>query len=48
MFSVFFIKRPIFAMVISLLIILGGAVSIGILPIQEYPEVAPQIGRAHV
>lgn len=41
MFSVFFIKRPIFAMVISLLIVLGGVVSLSILPIQEYPEVAP-------
>ena len=41
MLSVFFIKRPIFAMVISLLIVLGGAVSIFILPIQEYPDVAP-------
>lgn len=41
MFSVFFIKRPIFAMVISLLIVLAGTVSIFVLPIQEYPEVAP-------
>ncbi len=41
MFSVFFIKRPIFAMVISLLIILGGLVSLKILPIQEYPDVTP-------
>ncbi len=41
MFSVFFIKRPIFAMVISLLIVLGGMVSLGILPIQEYPDVTP-------
>ncbi|MEA3348560.1 MAG: efflux RND transporter permease subunit, partial [Pseudomonadota bacterium] len=41
MFSVFFIKRPIFAMVISLLIVLGGVVSLGILPIQEYPDVTP-------
>ncbi|HBH28802.1 MAG: multidrug efflux RND transporter permease subunit [Desulfofustis sp. PB-SRB1] len=41
MFSVFFIKRPIFALVISLLILLAGGVSIFVLPIQEYPEVAP-------
>ena len=41
MFSIFFIKRPIFAMVISLLIVLAGTVSIFILPIQEYPDVAP-------
>ncbi len=41
MLSVFFIKRPIFAMVISLLIVLAGLVSIVILPIQEYPDVNP-------
>ncbi len=41
MFSVFFIKRPIFAMVISLLIVLAGIVSVFILPIQEYPDVSP-------
>ncbi|MDH3327900.1 MAG: multidrug efflux RND transporter permease subunit [Desulfobulbaceae bacterium] len=41
MFAVFFIKRPIFAMVISLLIVLAGLVSLSILPIQEYPDVTP-------
>ncbi len=41
MLSVFFIKRPIFAMVISLLIVIAGVVSLFILPIQEYPEVTP-------
>jgi len=41
MLSVFFIKRPIFAMVISLLIVIAGIVSLFILPIQEYPEVTP-------
>ena len=37
----FFIKRPIFATVISLVIMLTGAVSIGVLPISLYPQVAP-------
>jgi hydrophobe/amphiphile efflux-1 (HAE1) family protein len=41
MFSVTFIKRPIFAMVISLLIITAGLVSIYVLPIQEFPNVVP-------
>ena len=41
MFSVTFIKRPIFAMVISLLIIVAGGVSIYVLPVQEFPEVTP-------
>ena len=41
MFSVTFIKRPILAMVISLLIIIGGLVSMVVLPIQEFPDVVP-------
>jgi len=40
-FSKFFIDRPIFAGVISLLIFLGGAIAINFLPIAEYPEVVP-------
>lgn len=40
-FSRFFIDRPIFAAVISILIFLGGLVSIFSLPISEYPDVAP-------
>ncbi len=41
MFSVLFIKRPIFAMVISLLIVIAGLVSIYVLPVQEFPDVTP-------
>lgn len=41
MLPVFFIKRPIFAMVISLIIVIAGGVCIFALPIQEYPEVTP-------
>jgi HAE1 family hydrophobic/amphiphilic exporter-1/multidrug efflux pump len=41
MFSRFFINRPIFATVVSILIILAGLVSIKSLPIQEYPAVTP-------
>lgn len=41
MFSRFFINRPIFATVISLIIIIAGIVSIQILPVKEYPSVAP-------
>ncbi|MGE0755316.1 MAG: efflux RND transporter permease subunit, partial [Alphaproteobacteria bacterium] len=39
--SRFFIDRPIFAAVLSLLIFIGGFISIGQLPISEYPEVVP-------
>ena len=41
MFSVTFIRRPIFAMVISMIIVIAGAVSIYVLPIQEFPDVTP-------
>ena len=41
MFVDFFIKRPIFATVCALLIILGGAVSIPSLPIAQFPNLAP-------
>ena len=41
MFSVTFIKRPILAIVISLIIIVAGGVSLSVLPISEYPDVAP-------
>jgi multidrug efflux pump len=40
-FSGFFIKRPIFAAVLSLLILIGGLISLFQLPISEYPEVVP-------
>jgi len=39
--SRFFIDRPIFAGVLSVLILLGGLISLGLLPVSEYPEVAP-------
>ncbi len=41
MFSRFFINRPIFATVLSILIILAGLISINILPVKEYPAVTP-------
>jgi multidrug efflux pump len=39
--SRFFIDRPIFAAVLSSLILIGGLISMGQLPISEYPEVVP-------
>jgi len=41
MFSVTFIKRPILAIVISLIIIVAGTVSLFVLPVSEFPDVAP-------
>jgi hydrophobe/amphiphile efflux-1 (HAE1) family protein len=39
--SRFFIDRPIFAWVIALVIMLGGALAIFSLPINQYPNIAP-------
>jgi multidrug efflux pump len=39
--SRFFIDRPIFAGVLSVLALLGGLISLNLLPISEYPEVVP-------
>lgn len=41
MFSQFFIKRPIFAAVISLMFVIVGSIAVWKLPITEYPEVVP-------
>ncbi len=41
MFVDFFIKRPVFSAVCSLLIILAGSVSIPTLPVAQYPQLAP-------
>lgn len=41
MFVNFFIRRPVFATVCSLLIILAGATSIPTLPIAQFPQLAP-------
>ncbi|HTO73530.1 MAG TPA: efflux RND transporter permease subunit, partial [Gemmatimonadales bacterium] len=40
-FSRFFIDRPIFAAVLSIVIFLGGLIAMVGLPISEYPEVVP-------
>ncbi len=41
MFTHFFIARPILSSVISLLIVLAGAVSMSVAPIEQYPDMAP-------
>ncbi|KPF94929.1 multidrug transporter [Rhodopseudomonas sp. AAP120] len=39
--SAFFIKRPIFAWVIAIVIMLGGLLALTTLPVSQYPEIAP-------
>ena len=41
MFSRFFIERPIFAAVLSILLVLAGLVSVLVLPIEQYPAITP-------
>ena len=41
MISRFFINRPIFASVISIVITLVGAIALFTLPIAQYPRIAP-------
>src|ERR1700754_4777064 len=40
-FSRFFVDKPIFAAVLSIIIFIGGLISIFKLPISEYPDVVP-------
>ncbi|QIL91650.1 multidrug efflux RND transporter permease subunit [Microbulbifer sp. SH-1] len=40
-FSRFFVDRPIFASVLSIIIFVVGLISIPVLPVSEYPEVVP-------
>lgn len=41
MFSSFFVRRPVFAWVIAILIMLAGMLAIKTLPVAQYPDVAP-------
>src|SRR5437879_3920307 len=41
MFSRFFIDRPIFASVLSIIVTLAGGIAVWTLPIAQYPEIAP-------
>jgi multidrug efflux pump subunit AcrB len=40
-FSRFFINRPIFASVLSIVIVLGGSIALFTLPVAQYPEITP-------
>lgn len=43
MFSAFFIRRPIFASVISIVIMLAGFAAIKALPVEQYPQIVPPV-----
>ena len=41
MLSRFFINRPIFATVLSILIVVAGVVTLRSLPVEQYPTITP-------
>jgi HAE1 family hydrophobic/amphiphilic exporter-1 len=43
MFSRFFIHRPVFAAVLSIVIVVAGLVTFRSLPVAQYPEIAPPV-----
>ncbi|MBI5571332.1 MAG: efflux RND transporter permease subunit, partial [Desulfomonile tiedjei] len=43
MLSRFFIERPIFAFVISILIVIAGGVAVFTLPVAQYPDITPPV-----
>ncbi|MGL5949278.1 MAG: efflux RND transporter permease subunit [Aeromonas sp.] len=43
MFSKFFIERPIFASVISIIIVLAGLAAMRSLPVEQYPQITPPV-----
>ncbi|MDE6453814.1 MAG: multidrug efflux RND transporter permease subunit [Muribaculaceae bacterium] len=45
MFSRFFIERPILAIVLAVVMLLAGALTIGTLPVSQYPDITPPTVR---
>lgn len=43
--SDFFIDRPVFSIVISILILLTGAIGVILLPVDQYPQIVPPVVR---
>ena len=41
MISRFFIDRPVFATVLSIIIVLAGLVAMRVLPVAQYPQIVP-------
>src|SRR5690242_21943329 len=37
----FFIKRPIFASAIAVIMVLAGAIAYGLLPVAQFPDISP-------
>jgi len=44
----FFVRRPIFASVLSLIIVLAGLLAFKVLPVAQYPQIAPPVATITV
>lgn len=44
----FFIHRPVFAIVVSLILLIAGGVSLSVLPIAQYPQITPPMIQVEV
>ena len=42
----FFIDRPVFATVLSIVIMIVGGVAVVGMPVAQYPEIVPRIARS--
>ena len=45
MLSQFCIRRPIFATVLSIIIMLAGLIALRVLPLSQYPDISPPTVR---
>ena len=45
MLSQFCIRRPIFATVLSIIIVLAGLIALRVLPLSQYPDISPPTVR---
>ncbi len=45
MFSRFFIERPIFSIVLAVVMLLAGCLTISTLPVAQYPDITPPTVR---
>ncbi len=41
MFSSFFIRRPVFAAVVAMFMVLAGLIALPLLPVEQYPQITP-------
>lgn len=42
----FFIDRPVFSTVLSIVIVIVGAIGLALLPVDQYPQIVPRWSRS--